>query len=436
MAAGWHQVLTKACWGTYPKRQAGTPDGGCRDMMGMHEVRMRRVLWWTVVVTAFFLLPVLEFAFPQGLFSLVPDPLAGSRVFGAKGCVKCHAVNDVGGKVGPDLGRTLHPRSFYDLAAAMWNHLPHMVEQMRQRGISRPRLTPQEAADLIAFLFTLHYFDPPGNLQVGQRLFREKKCIVCHQVGGTGGVVGPDLDFLRQYGSPIFVAAAMWNHGPAMIEAMRAKGIERPTFQEGELLDLLAYLRSASPTPVEGPLYVLPGRAEEGRKLFAEKRCLDCHSVGGQGGRVGPDLVEHRLHQSLTAFAAALWNKAPAMTEAMTRLGISLPPIRPEEMADLVAYLNFMHYFAVPADPFQGRRLAMDAGCLGCHRLHGEGGTLAGDLARIKGLDSPVAVLSALWNHSAIGMQEIERWKVPWPAFQPEEMAHIVAFLQSLGWAR
>jgi Cytochrome c len=124
------------------------------------------------------------------------------------------------------------------------------------------------------------------------------------------------------------------------------------------------------------------------------------------------------------------------MTEAMTRLGISLPPIRPEEMADLVAYLNFMHYFAVPADPFQGRRLAMDAGCLGCHRLHGEGGTLAGDLARIKGLDSPVAVLSALWNHSAIGMQEIERWKVPWPAFQPEEMAHIVAFLQSLGWAR
>ena len=72
----------------------------------------------------------------------------------------------------------------------MWNHLPRMLEQMRQQGISRPRLTAQETADLTAFLFTLHYFDPPGNLQVGQQLFREKKCVVCHQVGGTGGVIG------------------------------------------------------------------------------------------------------------------------------------------------------------------------------------------------------------------------------------------------------
>jgi cytochrome c2 len=405
-------------------------------MMGTHEVRMMRNLWWAVGVTAVFLLSPLEAVLPQGRLPLTPDPLAGSRVFGAKGCVKCHAVNDVGGKVGPDLGHTLQPRSFDDLAAAMWNHLPRLLEQMRQQGISRPRLTAQETADLTAFLFTLHYFNPPGNLQVGQQLFREKKCVVCHQVGGTGGVIGPNLDFLRQYGSPIFVAAAMWNHGPAMHEAMRAKGIERPTLQERELLDLMAYLRAASPPPVEGPLYVLPGRAEEGRKLFAEKRCLDCHSVGGPGGRVGPDLMERGLHQSLLAFAAALWNKAPAMLEAMTRLGISLPQIHPKEMADLIAYLNVMHYFAVSADPLQGRRLTIDAGCLGCHRLHGEGGTLAGDLARIKGLDSPVAVLSALWNHSALALQENQRGKVSWPQFQPEEMAHLIAFLQALGWAQ
>jgi cytochrome c len=146
--------------------------------------------------------------------------------------------------------------------------------------------------------------------------------------------------------------------------------------------------------------------------------------------------MERGLHQSLLAFAAALWNKAPAMREAMTRLGISLPQIHPKEMADLIAYLNVMHYFAVSADPLQGRRLTIDAGCLGCHRLHGEGGTLAGDLARIKGLDSPVAVLSALWNHSALALQENQRGKVSWPQFQPEEMAHLIAFLQALGWAQ
>ena len=31
------------------------------------------------------------------------DPVAGSRVFDANGCVKCHALNGAGGKIGPDL---------------------------------------------------------------------------------------------------------------------------------------------------------------------------------------------------------------------------------------------------------------------------------------------------------------------------------------------
>ena len=33
----------------------------------------------------------------QSPVSVAQNPLAGSRVFGAKGCVKCHAVNGVGG---------------------------------------------------------------------------------------------------------------------------------------------------------------------------------------------------------------------------------------------------------------------------------------------------------------------------------------------------
>ena len=90
-------------------------------------------------------------AFAQSLFSPTQDPLAGSRVFGTKGCVKCHAVNGVGGKVAPDLGRIPRPRSFYELAAEMWNHLPKMGERMRELGIVRPQLDPRETGDLIAF---------------------------------------------------------------------------------------------------------------------------------------------------------------------------------------------------------------------------------------------------------------------------------------------
>jgi len=210
----------------------------------------------------------------QSPVSVAQNPLAGSRVFGAKGCVKCHAVDGVGGTLGPDLGRNPLYRSFFDFAAAMWNHLPTMAERMRQLEISRPHLDPWETGDLMAFLFTRHYFDSPGNPQDGRRLFFTKQCVVCHQVGSVGGVLGPSLDFLQQSGSPIFVATAMWNHGPTMTEAMRVGQITRPTFTAVELRDLIAYFMSVSPTATQGPRYVLPGQPAGGSQLFVEKQSV------------------------------------------------------------------------------------------------------------------------------------------------------------------
>ncbi len=368
----------------------------------------------------------------QPLFSPSQDPLAGSRVFGEKGCVKCHAVNGVGGKVGPDLGRISRPRSFFDLAAAMWNHLPRMADRMQALGIPRPRLDAREAGDLAAFLFTVNYFDAPGNAQVGRRLFVEKKCVVCHQVGDVGGVVGPNLDFLKQYGSPIFVAAEMWNHGPAMSAVMRAKGIARPTFRDAELTDLVAYIKSVSPLPVVGPLYVLPGRADEGQRLFVEKRCRDCHGTGGTGTGIAPDLAARGVQQSLTQFAAAMWNKAPRMIEVMQARGVPVPQLRAAEMADIVAYLYAVQYFAEPRDPQRGARLLRDKGCLACHTVQARDGTRPTDLARAVGVDSPAGVLAALWNHAVLPPPAAAGAPGAPASFQPGEMADLVAFLRSL----
>ena len=383
-----------------------------------------------LVLALLLLLPA--FSLAQPLFTPTQDPLAGSRVFGAKGCVKCHAISGSGGKVGPDLGRIPRPRSFYDLAAAMWNHAPRMAQRMAELGIARPQLDARETGDLVAFLFTLDYFDPRGNEDAGRRLFNEKRCVVCHQVGGAGGVVGPPLDALKQYGSPIYLATAMWNHGPQMAEVMKAKGIPRPTFKDADLRDLIAYINAASPVLPQGPLYVLPGRTVQGRVLFAQRRCIECHAVGGLGGKVGPDLAERGLHRSLSEFTAAMWNKAPAMIEAMKARAVSVPQLKPEEMADIVAYLYSVGYFAQAGDPKKGVAVATSKGCLGCHGLHGERGKVASDLAQAKGLDSPAAVLSALWNHAFIKDTRLARERAAWPEFHAAEMADLVAFLTSL----
>lgn len=385
--------------------------------------------WSTAVFALLLWLPGV--AVTQPLWNPSQDPVAGSRVFGEKGCSRCHAVQGVGGKVGPDLGRIPRPRSFFDLGAAMWNHLPRMAERMRELKIARPLLNARETGDLIAFLFTLNYFEALGNVQAGRRLFPEKRCVVCHQVGGAGGVIGPSLDAVAQAGSPIAVAAAMWNHGPTMDELMRQRRIERPTFKEAELGDLIAFLRSTASGPLEGPLYVLPGRAEVGERLFADKRCSDCHGAGGRGGSVGPNLAERGTQLGLVQFAAAMWNKAPAMREAMRARGIPIPQLMPEEMADLVGYLYAVQYFALPGDAQHGAALARERGCLDCHTVRAPGGTAPTDLAQVRGLDSSGAVVAALWNHSFI-----ERPKARvrgWAELRPAEMADLAAYLRALG---
>lgn len=394
---------------------------------------MIRIALWAVAATL--LLGPLDPAWAQPVFSPSQDPLAGSRVFGAKGCVKCHSINGVGGKVGPDLARSLKPRSFYDVATAMWNHLPRMADRMRQLGITRPQLTAQEAGDLVGFLYTLNYFDPPGNVAAGRQLFTEKKCIICHQVGGTGGVVGPNLDSLKQFASPIFVASAMWNHGPAMADAMKAKGVVRPTFTGQELRDLVAFLAPATGGAPEGPLYILPGRPEVGRELFAEKKCVRCHSVGGAGGTVGPDLVALGVRRSPVEFAATIWNKAPAMMVAMETRGITVPQLRPEDMADIVAYLYSVRYFASGGSVPKGWVVATNKGCLNCHGVSGERGKPASDLTRAKGLDSSAAVLAALWNHTVV-TSKVAGQTLAWPLLKSDEMADLVTLLESISQPR
>ncbi len=372
----------------------------------------------------------------QDLPGLTQNPLAGAQVFGAKGCVTCHSVNGLGGKVGPDLGRIPQRRSFYELAATMWNHLPRMGAEMRERGIERPQMTAQDVADLIAFLFTIDYFDPPGDVESGRRLFSDRKCVVCHQVGPYGGVIGPNLDFLGNYGSPILVAAAMWNHGPRMMEAMRAKGLERPTFSGSELTDLVTYLESVSPEPLQGSLFVLPGRAADGRVIFVEKGCIQCHRVGGQGGRLGVDLAERGRQLGLMEFAAAMWNKAPSMISTMRQLGITVPQLGAVEMADLVAYLYSVQYFAEAGEAASGERRLREKGCVRCHTIKGRGGESAPDLALAKGMDTAAGVISSLWNHALVMQAAMESQGVSWPTFRPQDMADIAAFFEALAGER
>jgi mono/diheme cytochrome c family protein len=234
------------------------------------------------------------------------------------------------------------------------------------------------------------------------------------------------------YASPIAIAAAMWNHAPRMASVMAARGIPRPTFEGSQLVDLVAYLKAASSRPKHPVLYVLPGDATNGRLLFADKRCVVCHPIVRRGDEEAPDLVEGQAQRSLTEFATAMWNKAPAMLRAMEGRQIAPPTLRPDEMADLVAYLYSVRYFRQSGRPREGVLIAVNKGCLDCHGLYGERGKAASDLDRARGVDTPAGALAALWNHSFIDDPRPERERRPWPTLRADEMADLMAYLRSL----
>ncbi len=370
--------------------------------------------------------------------SAMPQPfapdwamLAGWDVFATKGCGKCHSIRGAGGTEAPDLARIASGAGFFDFGAAMWNHLPRMGAKMRQLGIERPKLTPRDAANLIAFLHTAQYFDERGDARAGERLFTAKGCVQCHSVGGKGGSVGPALDPLRRANSPVLVAAAMWNHGPQMAETMKAKGIERPTFQGTELNDIIAYVVSAARETGGDTAQVVPGTPERGEKVFSDKACSTCHAINGKGGRVGPDLARgHRT--SLTQFASRMWNHGPAMWAKMKERSIEPPKLTGQEMADLLAYLYTSRYFDPAGNAARGRADLASKGCLGCHSLQGKGGKVAGDFTKSDVVVSPPSLVAGMWNHSVFMEWEAEKRAVAWPTLSGQDLDDISAYFSSL----
>ena len=350
------------------------------------------------------------------------NALAGAAVFGEKGCIRCHSISGSGESVGPDLRAISASRTFQELTAVLWNHLPDMNRHMAELEIERPHLSEREAGDLFAYLYTLGYFDPAADPERGKRLFGELSCIRCHQVAGVGGVVGPVLDHVGARGVPIELAAAMWNHSPAMMEAAQARGIPRPRMNGRDLSDLIAFLQSNADAVSDDNLFVLPGDADAGARVIEEKNCIQCHGRPGAGGTIALDLAGLTRGAGLIDFVALMWNKAPAMMGALRARGVEFPRLAPEDLANIVAYLYSVDYFSAGGQANAGRRLIRSKGCGDCHA--------SADLASIPGLDHPSSITAALWNHLAV-LETDEDFGTEWPSFTGREIADLMAYFQA-----
>ncbi len=363
---------------------------------------------------------------------LPDDPLKGRKTFVQKGCVVCHSVYGSGGIIGPDLALVSRGRSFLELVGLLWNHTPKMMEIFQKKGKKWPQLSPEEMTNIFAYLYSLNYFEPTGNYIVGEKLFSEKRCAFCHSVGGKGGEIGPALDKYARDASAIALGSALWNHSPAILQKLKETGTPIPIFEGAELADILAYIRGAS-LAFHRPRHYLPiGSPSRGNSLFSSKGCVQCHSIRGKGGKVGPDLSEARFTINAASIAGILWNHSAAMQEKMIELQIPWIPLSSEEMADVIAYLYFLEYANTRGDPARGRTLfEKERGCGMCHNGGKDGEGSAPDLRQSEAVNSPGAFAAAMWNHAATMNEVMHSRGIPWPTFQGSEISDIIAYIRS-----
>jgi cytochrome c2 len=364
---------------------------------------------------------------------LPEDPVKGSRLFMNKGCVRCHAFKGDGGKIGPDFGRVDLGDTQLDLAAKLWNHIPSMTIGMERARMMKPSLTGQEFTEISAYLYFLKFFDDPGDAMRGRSIFNGKGCNSCHSLSGKAKEGGPGLDQFPQNISPVFLTQSIWNHGPVMIAHMVKLGMKWPVFEGTEMMDLLEYIKTSAKGARE-TAFITPGNPREGKKVFAAKGCIKCHSIRGEGGKEAEDLGKRArtFYKSLTQIASSMWNKGPAVLGKMSQTQIGIPKFTPKEMADLIAYLYFLHFMDEPGIVANGKKVFLESGCSKCHGLDGKPGELMTiSLSKYQKAVGPMEIVASLWNHST-GIEKAMKEKgISWPRFKKGELADLLEFIRA-----
>lgn len=355
------------------------------------------------------------------------NPLEGKLALIRKGCITCHSIWGVGGKLGPDLATAGQDQSFQQLASMFWNHTPRMVQLLKQKGSEWPVLSEKEMADIISFIYYLKLLDRPGDAELGKSLFHEKKCDACHSLQERPLPLGR----FGAYVSPVTLAQAMWNSGRRMQSTQRERGIAMPLFKGRDMADLQAYLRSVRPSPASGTVYLSLPDLPRGAALFRSKGCVRCHQSAG-GNPAGPDLSRTPLRKSISEICGILWNHSFAMQARMTAGGVEFPILRESELADILAYIYFLHFSRDQGDAGRGEMVFKSKGCANCHES-GASKRQGPDLAASKQPYEMLRLATSMWNHAPIMYGYMESEVMKWIKLDLDDMQDLAKYLRHIG---
>jgi len=296
-----------------------------------------------------------------------PDEIKnGKRLFLEKGCASCHSIAGVTPQkdFGPDLtalGAKNASELEFGKAKITHNLLSYIQAKLQDpvsvNPVSRMPQYTWNQADLDAVTTALLSQTGPKPTSALQHLtvpkveasyrpvgdfaevYERYKCYACHRFNGFGGTLAPDLSYEGSRAQKKWITEFLKN--PQTIRPTLVLRMPQFNMADKEVNIIAEYLALAVQKPDVNPQSVdarqfTPAMVSMGKQLYEVKyQCQSCHTIGGTGGYVGPNLNN-----------AGNW-LTPAWIEAWLRNPQALQPeaIEPrrnfteDEIRALTAYL-------------------------------------------------------------------------------------------------
>ena len=391
----------------------------------------------------------------------------GKVVFGRLRCLSCHNLNGKGGTIGPELSKISLKTSRAWLAA--WIRSPSTYNTHTRMPTFK--MTTMERLGLIEYLIWESEVDDldedadpeeilpeqtvseSGERQVnGRDIFLAKGCVNCHQLPGlkANPEFAPSLKELADkkivkidFGKtgiprtlPDYIAVKLQN------PRVYSDKLKMPYFgfnpkEAGRLTTILLGRSDSVPFSyqMQKQAVNIPLPAGEVGRIIERYKCLSCHKIGGQGGKLAPDLTfEGSKVQKdwLKNYLEKPYAIRPYLVERMPRFNMTV------QEADIVAeYVELVFRnneidtkpISKTGDPDIGRMLYFDKYvCQSCHSIDGEGGYYGPALENVANRLKPAWLDTRLVNPHPYepGARE------PALSISKEERKNILAFLSTL----
>lgn len=346
------------------------------------------------------------------------------------------------------------------------------------------RLSDKEARELTLFLETLRWEEAdhqrskkgepfqrpnvshgagPEEAESGRRLIMKSNCVGCHEIKGIkNGERGPAWDGiasrpLRKFDfgenpDQVEMSKAAWIKAKILKPRSFRDSLKMPNLDISEedataittaLLGLTdkkipkKYVKKDKGTAV--PPVRIPTKGPVG-KLWKELQCRRCHTVGGAGGNIGPELAfegSRVKHDWLVRYLEKPEPIRPISAARMPDLKLSK-----QEAALLSDFIRMslvddeLPVDIVPEGKIskktykRGKKLfSRKYGCLGCHQVNGRGGKIGPDLSSLGNRLQGDWVYAYLKNPQSV----IPDAMMPNFALKDEDAMALTEYLLSLG---